>query len=220
MTTINPFFTLNYAQPEEYHFSHDSVFLARNVFERLIAEKINYTTALDLCSGCGIIGIDLMFHLQKNNFSLPKKFDFLEVQNIYKPYFEKNIESFYAASGQSINHEFINLNYDQINIYENSLHNKYDLIVCNPPYFRKGQGVLSKSEFKNRCRFFIDSDFTNLVRSIEYALSPTGIGYVLLKSLEEHGVSIEKEFLKLTSTLNLKKIDLIRDTDLYELRKK
>ncbi|MEQ1722948.1 MAG: SAM-dependent methyltransferase, partial [Pseudobdellovibrio sp.] len=96
---------------------------------------------------------------------------------------------------------------------------KYDLIISNPPYFRKEAGLLSPNEFKNRCRFFLDSDFTSLIKAIEYSLAKGGRAFVLLKSLEEHGVSIEKEFHSLKSSLGLQNLGLIRDTSLYCITK-
>jgi len=72
--------TFEYSQPDEYHFSHDSVFLARRVFEFLRDKNIDPKTALDLCAGSGVIGLDLMFHLRSGGKQRPQVFDFLEVQ--------------------------------------------------------------------------------------------------------------------------------------------
>jgi len=90
-SSINNYFTLNYSQPEEYHFSHDSIFLSRHVFEIIKSQGLHYNRILDLCAGCGVIGIDLLFHINKEKLKLPLELDFIEIQNIYFPHFQKNL---------------------------------------------------------------------------------------------------------------------------------
>ncbi|UXR66032.1 RsmD family RNA methyltransferase [Bdellovibrio bacteriovorus] len=181
MSSINPHFTFNYVQPEEYRFSHDSVFLAREVFE-LLEGSLTPARALDLCSGCGIIGLDFLFHCRQAGRPLPAQFDFLEVQSVYQTYFAENLKSF-GAGLPSVS--FINQNYEVLKSPD--MQGRYDLILSNPPYFRLNQGKMSPSEFKNRCRFFIDSDFKNLIEAIDNALSPQGQAYILLRDLQDHG---------------------------------
>lgn len=217
VSTINTHFTFSYAQPNEYRFSHDSVFLARKIFEIVRDKGLNYDRILDLCSGCGIVGLDLAFHLNDENLQLPKRIDFLEVQSIYRAFFEKNVETLNSLIRKDLATCFINANYDSLIQADSNLSEKYDLIISNPPYFRKDQGVLSKSEFKNRCRFFIDSDFKNLIEAIQQSLNKKGHAFILLKSLAEHGVDIEKEFTHLNTRLMLRNLGLIRDTGFYEI---
>ncbi|MBC7465055.1 MAG: methyltransferase [Bdellovibrio sp.] len=219
MSSINLHFTFNYVQPDEYRFSHDSVFLAREVFKKIKKFHLPYTQILDLCSGCGIVGLDLLFHLNSNGMQLPKKTDFLEIQNIYKPFFDKNVETFNGITKQSVSAQFLNINYEMLAQPESIYASSYDLIISNPPYFRKDQGVLSKSEFKNRCRFFIDSDFKNLIAAFKVSLSESGNAFILLKSLTEHGIDIEKEFADLDTGLKLINLGLIRDTGFYQIKK-
>lgn len=205
---------MNYDQPSEYQFSHDSVFLARAVFDFVQSQNLPITHVLDLCAGCGIIGLDFLYHLIASNSPLPKSIDFIEVQNVYLSYFKKNINRLNI----SVSHQFLHLNYKDLPLQPH-LKNKYDLIVCNPPYFRKEQGKLSPSDFKNRCRFYIDADFQNLLLSIQYALSKIGTAYVLIRSLEDHGIRVEDEIQSFQHNLRIKKINQIRSTDLYEIKK-
>jgi tRNA1(Val) A37 N6-methylase TrmN6 len=215
MSSINPHYTFQYSQPEEYHFSHDSVFLARKVFERYAHENLNSLKALDLCAGSGVIGLDFIFHCQKEHTSVPAVFDFLEVQEIYKKHFQKNVETLNAPSTKI---SFLNLNYDNI-LHTNDFAKKYNLILSNPPYFLKTQGKMSPSDFKNRCRFFLDSDFKTMLEVIDSSLADDGEAYVLLRNLEDHGVSLFKQAQEiLNGQRRLEIIDDIRGTDLVLIK--
>ncbi|WP_373998063.1 methyltransferase [Bdellovibrio bacteriovorus] len=215
MSSVNPHFTFKYTQPEEYRFSHDSVFLARQVYELYSNKDVKDLTALDLCSGCGIIGLDFLFHCQKNLNAVPKHFDFLEVQSVYEKYFLENV----SASGiKNCEMHFLNMNYSEL------LREKYfehsDLILCNPPYFFTGNGKLSPSEFKNRCRFYLDSDFKTLLNAIEHSLRPAGNAFVLLRDLQEHGWNSIAEARKiLSSSLQITELPDIRGTGVIQIHK-
>lgn len=213
MSSINPHFTLNYRQPIEYRFPHDSVFLARRVFETIQKEGVTPQRVLDLCAGCGVIGIDFLVHLQKVGLELPRKIDFLEVQSVYHPFFAANIAQVEAVGS----FEFLTMNYADV-MKKSDLKSEYDLILCNPPYFQKEMGALSDSEFKNRCRFFLDSNFENLLQAIEYLLAPQGRAFVLLKDLEANGISLQNELRKLSVGLKFTPLEKVRTTDLYQIQ--
>lgn len=192
MSTINKHFTFNYSQPEEYRFSHDSVFLAREVFEYLQSIPLKSTNSpkvLDVCSGCGVIGLDLAFHILNSGdpAALPLDLEFLEIQSVYLEHFQANVESLKRLFPSSqISAHFLNFNYEAL--LEADFKNKYDLIVCNPPYFLPHQGKLSPSEFKNRCRFFLDSNLQQLISGISHALKDGGKAFILLRDLSDHGL--------------------------------
>ena len=218
MSSINPFFTMNYAQPPEYHFSHDSVFLARVVFEYIQKNQLSYSHILDLCAGCGIIGMDLLIHRLQNKLPEPLRLDFLDVQSAYQDFYNKNWSLLKKSYSHCTTSQFFLMNYAEV---KNSpgLQNQYDLITCNPPYFLKNHGKLSKSDFKNRCRFYLDSDLNNLIDAISCLLKVGGHAFVLLKSLNDHGLCTEKELISFSKILEIRKIDSIRGTDLFEIIK-
>lgn len=215
MSSINPHFTLNYSQPEDYRFSHDSVFLARRVYELIRDEDISTWRGLDLCSGCGVIGLDLLFHCHKEANKTFAAFDFLEVQDIYASHFATNVERL-GDIGAELN--FVNQNYNVL--ASAAWENKFDVIVCNPPYFHLGQGKLSPSEFKNRCRFFMDSDFKSLFKGLINTLKPGSHAYVLLRDQVEHGWSATEEARKCIAALgSLESLEDIRGTGVVRITK-
>ena len=189
------------------------MFLARRVFDFLKSERIDTNTALDLCAGSGVIGLDLLFHLRAGNRKTPLDFDFLEVQHQYREHFEENVHRLGLVQTKI---QFINGNYADKNILLRA--DAYDLIVCNPPYFSTDQGKLPASELKLRSRFFIDSDLESLFGFIENRLSSTGIAFVLIRNQLEHKhdqLSAVQELCK--GKLRLQVMDDVRGTDVVLL---
>jgi tRNA1Val (adenine37-N6)-methyltransferase len=211
----NPDFTYNYFQPMEYRFSLDSVFLAKKIGQHVNKNPREQLQVLDLCAGCGIIGLELSIHSK-----IELKIDFLEIQEIYLSFFNKNVEMIYPnQNNNSERFKFIHSNYTEL--LAPAYKETYDLILCNPPYFFKGEGLLSPSEFKNRCRFFLDSDFENLILAILHSLKLGSSAYLLVRSGIHHGREPLKEITRLVSPLAEAFIfDNIRGTDIIEIRKK
>lgn len=210
----NDIYTYDYFQPEDYRFSLDSVFLAQKTAEFIRSEPdLPDWKVLDLCSGCGIIGLELSLHSPKLH-----SIDFLEIQELYKSYFEKNVAMIYGLAPEK-SLRFLNLNYSALagKDYESS----YDLIISNPPYFIKGEGLLSPNEFKNRCRFFLDSDFTTLFAGIVHALKPGRSAYVLVRKGSHHGRHPLKDIQKCVEGLASAQVcDEVRGTDIIQITKK
>lgn len=207
-SSINTHYTFNYSQPSEYRFSHDSVFLSRKIFEHLVHANLNHARALDICAGAGVVGMDFLFHRRAAGQDVPNCFDFLEIQDVYLQHFIENQKRLGKIDSQL---SFFNRNYNDLQMEAFESH--YDLIVCNPPYFLSTQGKASPSEFKNRCRFFIDSDLKNLLLGIYNSLKKNGVCYMTLKDLPQHGLSMLTEAQKICSDkLKIEKLGDIRGT--------
>jgi tRNA1(Val) A37 N6-methylase TrmN6 len=98
---------------------------------------------------------------------------------------------------------------------------QFDLIVSNPPYFHKGHGVLSPSDFKNRCRFFLDSTFAHFIKALANSLAYKGEAYFLLRPLKQHGYDLPSDIRNLLreTTVCVRKIANIRGNDVIFLKK-
>jgi tRNA1Val (adenine37-N6)-methyltransferase len=193
--------------------------MARRVYEDLVERKSQVRKALDLCSGCGIIGLDFIFH-SKNSVGVIETFDFMEVQNEYQSYFNTNCKTLLNDLPEiSTRLNFLNLNYEDANKTE-KFKNNYDLIVCNPPYFLTSQGKMSEDVFKNRCRFFIDSDLKNLIQFIEHSLADKGSAYLIFHDLKDHKINLMAEIQSLVkSKLTLEILPAIRKSEFIRLTK-
>jgi tRNA1Val (adenine37-N6)-methyltransferase len=216
LSSTNAHPTFLYSQPTAYRFSHDSVFLARAIFERHADRLCPRTHVLDLCAGCGIVGLDFLFHCREELGITPFACDFVEIQKAYALHFAENVNRL-GETACKLN--FIIDNYTAL--LAEPFREKYDLVMCNPPYFRLGQGKLSSSEFKNRCRFFLDSDFTTLVKAVCHSLKPTGTAYLLLRSLNDHGLNplAEARMELASSAAIIEIVGDIRGTDLMRIMK-
>lgn len=218
MSSINFFPTFEYSQPEEYRFSHDSVFFARWLFERMRSEQIQQTRAVDLGAGCGIIGLDLLYHFHKEAPEIcPAEMSFLEVQSsIYETHFKKNILTFEESSPLRAKIHWLSSNYKDY-----VAEKKLDLIFSNPPYFFPEEGLLSPNDFKNRCRFFLDASFEDFVNCLDRNLSSSGSAYFLFRDrTNTKGESLDQLLKrKHLSHLNIKCCGEIRSTLILQFNK-
>lgn len=164
---------------------------------------------LDLCAGCGVIGFDFHFYCQH-----VRRMDFVEVQEVYQQHFEKNLR---LVSPEPTHFQWHLINYSRLQ--DPSWKSKYDVVLCNPPYFEKDQGKHSPSEFKNRCRFFLDSDFPTLIESMLNVLRPGGEAYFLHRPLRDHKKDLSVTLESIVSgRAQINVAEMIRGTFLMRLK--
>jgi methylase of polypeptide subunit release factors len=136
--------------------------------------------------------------------------DFMEVQSVYKSHFESNLS---RLGGIDTVTQWLECNYEILQTP--AFKQRYNLILCNPPYFFADHGRLSPSEFKNRCRFYLDSDFPNLIRGLANSLTQQGQVFMLLRDLPEHRWQAHREteqILEQSGSFQLDVLGTIRGT--------
>ena len=160
-----------YSQPDFYHFSEDSISLSKEVANFIIKDNKGNLSSLDLCAGTGIVGLELL-----HRTDLISNMDFCEVQKPFIKHLKKNID-YYKSINSKVSFNIINSSFKNLNnvIYTN----KYNLIICNPPYFEEGSGIYSKNIERNKCRFLIDNTFCDLIYSIVYSLKINGYAFFI-----------------------------------------
>lgn len=207
-------FTYNYHQPDDYHFCQDSVLFPRLVADALQTVEISPEyRVLDVCAGCGVLGLELAFHEPRLT-----QIDFLEIQEEFREYFERNR----LTAQREDSFRFLAANYEIL--LEPSQAGQYDLIIANPPYFfanegRQAPAQSEKSRLQNRCRFFIDSDLPKLLLGCANALKPNGQAFLLMKSGKTHGRNALREAsLTLAGIAAVTLAGNIRGTEVLHLR--
>lgn len=169
-----------YSQPDFYHFSEDSIILAAEAAKIINSLKTSASCdrkyGLDLCSGCGVVGLEFLSKTDETY-----SFDFCEIQQDFKYYLSKNIlnfrNSFTKYKGRGIHLELINKHFNYLGNIR--FYQKYDLVLCNPPYFYKKTGKYSKNKNRNLCRFLLNSEFSELIETILFCLKRTGKAFII-----------------------------------------
>jgi len=154
----------DYSQPEFYRFNEDSLKLV----QRIKKCGVSAVSVLDLGAGCGVIGIETANHLGCEHLTL------LELQDDFYPHLEINLKHQLKTSLRS---EIIKSSFGEWNPYR-----KYDLIVCNPPYYLPGRGQGNKDPRRELARSFVKDNWSTLMRLIESTLAPEGRGYLVIKN--------------------------------------
>lgn len=160
-----------YSQPDFYHFSEDSISLSKEVANFIIKDNKGNLSSLDLCAGTGIVGLELL-----HRTDLISEMDFCEIQKPFIKHLKKNID-YYNSINSKVIFNIINSSFETLNNIRHT--NKYNLIVCNPPYFEEGAGRYSKNLERNKCRFLIGNTFYDLIYSIVNSLKINGNAFII-----------------------------------------
>ena len=148
----------NYSQPDFYHFTQDSIALARFISRKY---SQHFKHALELGTGSGVISFELLgLGLVCESLScIEMQYDFFE-------HFEFNRLAFAKQSNVKFIHtDFLSWETTQ----------RFDLIFFNPPYYLIGEGLIPKDRRSFHCRFINRDAFVLwLEKSIEL-LSRDGV---------------------------------------------
>lgn len=171
---------VDYHQPDFYRFSQDSIEFVHWLEKQSVFNKASSFSCLDLCAGCGVIGLELLLRFPKLHM------DFCEKQQSFKKFFEKNVEALLLENEFSVGQY-------AISDFRNYLQNPYDFIFCNPPYFSPSEGHLSSMPEKRICRFFSSKDWADLFIAFERLLKPEGQAFFLARKQQwDNSIYVQK----------------------------
>ncbi len=158
--------SLQYSQPDFYHFSEDSVDLAGYVNKWLIGNNKKNLTCADICCGCGIVGMEML----KESHSI-SKIDFYDFEKQFHYFWKENRDKFLLKCKKE-QASFILKDFKEIN-------GEYDLIVSNPPYFVDEHSRRPSNINRQNCRMMALQDFTTFYKQVESLLSKDGHAFIL-----------------------------------------
>ncbi len=154
----------DYLQPDFYRFNEDSLILVRTILGKI--DSVD--SILDLGAGCGVLGLELALHYK------PRFLGLVELQKDFQESLESNIERFLPSETR------LTLEYKSFSQW--APHRKFDLIVCNPPYYLPQHGQKSDDQRRHKARCFEEDDWATLASAIKKSLSSDGIGFIVLKN--------------------------------------
>ena len=167
--------TSNYSQPPFYRFSRDSVELA--ILAEALEREKESLNILEFFAGSGVVSIEFSSrHPSVESVTL------VELQEEFKKHLERN--------SKNLNCDF---NIQIKNFLDFDSTEKFDVILANPPYFNPNASRLGEDKNRNLCRFEMNFNTDDLLRTIEKFLTPDGSAYICHRSnLEKLDYRIKK----------------------------
>lgn len=142
---------------EAFLFSLDSVILANFVSIRLTDKNI-----VDLCSGNAPIPMLLSFRTKANILGVELQKD------IYDLGYESIISN-------KMDKQISFVNYDIKNLVDEKYEAKYDVVTCNPPYFKYKEGsLINQNKNKMIARHEVCTNLEEVIKISSYILQTNG----------------------------------------------
>lgn len=142
---------------EAFLFSLDSVILANFVSIRLTDKNI-----VDLCSGNAPIPMLLSFRTKANILGVELQKD------IYDLGYESIISN-------KMDKQISFVNYDIKNLVDEKYEGKYDVVTCNPPYFKYKEGsLINQNKNKMIARHEVCTNLEEVIKISSYILKTNG----------------------------------------------
>ena len=157
---------MDYLQPKFYRFNQDSLWLAEIAAEK--TRGSSPSSLLDIGAGCGVVGIETA-----NKIPSIKKAVFLEPQEDFQECLRQNQKRLLrSADFQTFSSKLEDFSKSQ----------RYDLVVCNPPYFNMRSSRPSPDRRKAFCRTFHNSSLGSFFSFSQDLLAPRGEAFFLARS--------------------------------------
>ena len=138
--------TIEYTQPDFYHFSQTSIETAQLIAEKVIEYHLSKYHFIDLFAGCGVLSMETLARLP---LLKEMQVDLIEMQSEFSNSLKENC------------HKFVQF-MSGVNFYiaqENVLHwlklakiSKDSIMVMNPPHFFKTEVLPASKELRNICQ--------------------------------------------------------------------
>lgn len=146
-------------QNDEYRFTKDSIDLAKFC-------KIKQSdNVLEFCAGCGVISF---YAYALNNFN---KLFLNELQHSFCEVIEKNIKL------NHLENKFVLLEGDLKNLKPNNFEKKFDVIICNPPYYKREDKDVT---FKDVCKREITITLKEIIQKASELIKDKGKLYLCM----------------------------------------
>lgn len=179
-----------YQDTEAFNFSIDSVLIARFLLENIN----NNNDILDIGTGNAVIPLIIQTEIKNKIIAF-------EIQQESYELALKNIAYNKVDSVKLIN--------DDIKNIDNYQFSKFDNIICNPPFFKKGSGRASLNLKRKIARYEEELDLESLLLLVKKNMSLKGSFYLV------HRTNRLKELLTLLKKkdLSIKKICFVHTKD-------
>lgn len=148
---------------QKYCFTTDAVLLANFVTAKKESKVV------DLCSGSGVIGILVQAKTKAENVTL------VELQEYFANMSKRSVELNNLSDKISI------INMPLQNISKQIGVEKYDVVVCNPPYKMKNSSLLSQDNELNICKHEIAVTLEEVILESSKLLKYGGYFYTINK---------------------------------------